>query len=865
MRRSGLVLAFLIALNGAVVAGPSPFAYDIQFRPGSDTDALAWTSFGGVFTDDGGASWRWVCLFPLGTGGGNPDSAISPSGAVFHTSSAGLRISRDRCVFDLSPLGERFASRVAIGPDGAIFVAMSEEGDALADPPVPPDSWIYKSIDDGLNFDAGTAVGTGGESWQSLEVAPADPNRVYLAGTRGDAAQQTLELLLFRSDDGGQNFMPLPVSVFDATAATDVKIAAVSRTDPDRVLVSDWDDFGDEALYLSVDGGEAWTRVLQVDRPITAVLFRANGEAVVSTDDGRIYRSTDGQSFELVPQPHPVVGCLRETLAGVLWVCTSRIEPPPYDYRLMTTDLSSWTGRLRYEDLEKMDCPAGTQQHDVCPEDPPCYAAPMLPGCELMLFPDAALPGGPDAPGVDSPGGCCDAGGDGRQSAVLAVGLMVAILRRRRRVRWRAANVGIALVLLAGCDPAPRDIPPPGCGNGVLEPEFEDGQSVGETCDDGPLTGTAESLCSVDCQSAKLAPVEVTATQELPFPARKLMVSGSWLVASSLDDRGVALVAGDTVHVLKAHAAVADFTISAVDETDWSSPDVVWIEHAAPGLGGPWLLWAEIGEEPIPVIHEIPFPVPDASDIAFLRGTDQLAYVPIVMSVVASGRHYIVRMPHPLHPSGWTTVTDLGPVPSSGPILAVTASASDSYTSRMISFFGTGPAYVVAATPLDLHFYVPPVVEYAGTWPTSIISADNASFTPSAPATEVWTQLAVLAPDGTVYVWKFDRDLGEIDTTYFARFPEGTQQLASLGLAPSSLDIEGSNSSVLGIVDDGSLAFILNNRAGRGLATQQFWIGPSCSVCTLGEQVMQLNGTEWVAFDDLAMRIQTVSLNSGRN
>jgi len=232
---------------------------------------------------------------------------------------------------------------------------------------------------------------------------------------------------------GKFEFYYIPVSAFDVTFFGTVEIAAVSSTDPDRVLarVTAWNTTGGQELYLSVDGGQGWSSVLRLDNPITAVVFRANGEAVVGTEDGRIYRSTDGQTFELVPQPHPAVGCLRESPSGVLWVGTSRFEPAPFDYRLMTTDLTTWTGRLRYEDLEKMGCPAGTQQHDVCPEDPPCFAAPALPGCESPPTPDASLPMTPDAPGTPPPGGCCNAGGGAAQSAVLALGLLIAIRRRR--------------------------------------------------------------------------------------------------------------------------------------------------------------------------------------------------------------------------------------------------------------------------------------------------------------------------------------------------------------------------------------------------------------------------------------------------
>jgi hypothetical protein len=138
-----------------------------------------------------------------------------------------------------------------------------------------------------------------------------------------------------------------------------------------------------------------------------------------------------------------------------------------------------------------------------------------------------------------------------------------------------------------------------GCGDGVVAPE--------EECDDGPGTGTSTSLCTLDCRTARVKWVQLEGNTQLPFPARKMVGGLPVLVISNFDDRGIAIVPvgnkGPPV-ILKKYAAPVSFEVHGVDR-------VVWIERAVPGLGGPWLLWTIIGEDP-PVIREIPYPVEGA-------------------------------------------------------------------------------------------------------------------------------------------------------------------------------------------------------------------------------------------------------------
>src|SRR5262245_5787920 len=100
-------------------------------------------------------------------------------------------------------------------------------------------------------------------------------------------------------------------------------------------------------------------------------------------------------------------------------------------------------------------------------------------------------------------------------------------------VRW-VLLIGIA-VLGAACGPGRQDAPDAvrGCGDGVVQADSEE-------CDDAAGNGTADSLCTLDCQDRTLR-ADILGQTPLPVPARKLIrvrpcFQGEWLVTSNFDD-----------------------------------------------------------------------------------------------------------------------------------------------------------------------------------------------------------------------------------------------------------------------------------------------------------------------------------------
>jgi uncharacterized protein (TIGR03382 family) len=433
-----VVLGSLLAgLAGTALAnGRNPATSTINFRRGMESHVINGMTFGVVISKDNGATWTWQCEDAVGYGGMyDPDYAITNSGALFATTFDGLKVNRDGCVYTgsvLSPEGSdpiRFFSAVTVASDGAIYASSVDMTDGK----------IYKSTDDGATFpQAVLPPGTlPNDWWQSLETAPSDPDTVYLSGYR--AAGQGRVFFLFKSTDGGQTFAPMPQTGISTTPNSTIEFVGIGRTDPDliyaRVTLSQ--DLIGDAIYRSTNGGTSWTKILELDAAISFVL-RGNGQLVAGTQVMGSF-SSDDQGLNWTPLVNPPkINCLAENSAGEVWACTQNYGTPqePGDgFGIMkTTDLATWTGVLKYQDLREPEpCPVGTVQRDKCDAQLWCGLCAQL-GCNANRNCEVNGDGVPvDGPVVNDPKGCCQSGGDGVAGLLAISGAVGMVLLRRRR------------------------------------------------------------------------------------------------------------------------------------------------------------------------------------------------------------------------------------------------------------------------------------------------------------------------------------------------------------------------------------------------------------------------------------------------
>jgi hypothetical protein len=479
MRRA---LLLVLSLAGTARANGRPDAVStIHWQQGDPQHLAAGLTFGLILSQDGGATWQWMCEKAVGYGGMyDPDYAYTASGALFATTFDGLRVMRDGCVFGAAPPGNTFVSQVRLAPDGRVFYAASDAAD----------SSIYQSSDDGMSFPISASPGRPNDWWESLVFG--SDQRVYLAGYRfqshclagtvgygdpcltdadcpaieprrhkgptcGDASKL---YLVRRSDDGGATFAiePTSPSLPAPQNGTTLAIVGVDPANPDIVYARL--RATTDSLYVSSDGAVTWTKVLDEPEHFSFVV-RKSGELVVGTKLSGSKRSADhGATWtDLVSPPH--IGCLYESPSGEVWACTQNYAQmmtpempaiPADGFGIMkSTDLATWTGVLRFQDIAApVSCPAGTAQHDSCVEKDMgmpsvwCCLAMQLgitnagADCSGRLACVASPPPDGMPPPVDGviksppppPGGCCDAG---EIASLWLVVPIVGVLRRRRR------------------------------------------------------------------------------------------------------------------------------------------------------------------------------------------------------------------------------------------------------------------------------------------------------------------------------------------------------------------------------------------------------------------------------------------------
>ena len=426
--------------------GRPPQTSSITFRPGMEREILAGTSFGLLFSKDNGATWRWMCEDALPYGGMyDPDYEITTSGTLFATTFDGLKVNRDGCVFDSllapPPPALKFFSVLARSSSNVIYAAAAD----------PTDANIYKSTNDGMSFTTVTQPGMLNDWYQSLEVAPSDPNRLYVSGYRfvQSGSGTTKEFFMFTSVNGGTAWTPMSLTGIQTMSNSTLDIAAVSRTNPLHIFarVTLEDNAIADGLYESINGGTSWAKI-RSEMGSMSVLLRANGDLIIGTQTRGSFKRAMGQSQFTALANAPHINCLAENSAGEVWACTQNYGSPavPTDNNgiMKSTDLVTWQPVLKYQDIfEPVACPTSTLQYMKC--DQPDTAGGPLGWCglcgQLGCDPKRVCPADVDAPpdagiGTSKGKGCCDAG-DGAPSA-LVIGAMIGIVLVRRRRCSRA-------------------------------------------------------------------------------------------------------------------------------------------------------------------------------------------------------------------------------------------------------------------------------------------------------------------------------------------------------------------------------------------------------------------------------------------
>jgi hypothetical protein len=444
MRRFALAAVLVGALTGTAAAnGRAPGTSTIHFELGHEQNVAAGMTFGLVLSSDGGATWHWMCEDAIGYGGvWDPDYSYTSTGALFATTFNGLKVMRNGCTFDSTPPGNLFVSQDELAPNGNLLFASVD----------PNDDKVYQSTNDGMTFPtSATPPGAALNDWySSLFFQPGSSTVAYLTGYRFTGT--TKSLLVYKTTNGGTSWTAVTTTPLafntDFSNSSSIDVVGVDATGNVYARVSYPDGNVGGAIWKLPPAQVTWTKIRQKADNVS-FLIRSNGDLVLATPTlGAEKSSNGGTTWTALTNP-PHINCLVENAAHEVWACTRNYgdaNNPSDGFGIMkTTDLATWSGVLKYEDIQgPVSCAAGTMQKDVCENQRWCGLKMQLGITSTAIDCSAVTPdGAPDAgSGSDGSngsnshhgggGGWCSTGSGG--TTPLLVGLLVAgtLLRRRR-------------------------------------------------------------------------------------------------------------------------------------------------------------------------------------------------------------------------------------------------------------------------------------------------------------------------------------------------------------------------------------------------------------------------------------------------
>jgi hypothetical protein len=434
LRRPALALLAALAAEAPAASanGRFPAAQHVVMGPGDAARDIALrTTFGLLLSRDGGEHFGWMCeeamLWPAAPPPGfDPPIEQGARGVVF-AGLTGLRHTADGCAVEEVLAGPpvAMADLTRHPGSGALFAVEATAGAANA---------VYRAAPDGRRFER-LGAGVADVIFDTVEVAPSDPLRLYLTGRD----QRNNRPRILRSDDGGVTLTAL------AGTPEGIDSAWVSGVDPnaaDTLFVRATVGIG-AALYRSTDGGRSFRRLVATPDPMLGFALAPDGRGVwVGGVATGLLRSDDGGDTFRRVHALPVL-CLRHH-AGALWACSDGAEGP-FALGRSTDGGERFEVVLRFEDAARLAgavaCP-GAAAEARCADRWPSLRAELLASAPRDAGPprDAATPrdAGPprDAATPREPAGCAAAPSrepDRPALALTAAAALGACSARRRR------------------------------------------------------------------------------------------------------------------------------------------------------------------------------------------------------------------------------------------------------------------------------------------------------------------------------------------------------------------------------------------------------------------------------------------------
>jgi hypothetical protein len=434
-----------IAPEDAHANGRLPSARQLVVSRTDPSLLVVETTFGLLVSRNAGASFGWVCEPALGY----PSTVTQdPSIGITSTSllagvTQGLAVSTDNACTWRFLLNEPIADVVVRQDDPHSAFALSSRYFGLTDAGMNAfRTAVYATHDDGATW---VPVGTPFDSdllAETIDVAPSDPNVVYIGGGRtmlADDGSLVGEGVVMASTNGGATFATTKIPLlapYETQGAA--YVSAVDPANPQRVYVRIHDVFVDR-LLVSDDGAATFRTIYQATGTLPGFALSKDGSTLALGDSAAgIFvahppAADAGAAFAFTKQSSLVVECLAWS-SGNLYACTGlplQFLVSADEGRTFATEFSfgCTQGPLACAaDAGVAQCGAsvGVLQSSVgsCPEAGADGGAP-----------DAAvsLDGGAEKPGARSPSCGCSAGQAGAMGGLTAAALLLSMLAWRRR------------------------------------------------------------------------------------------------------------------------------------------------------------------------------------------------------------------------------------------------------------------------------------------------------------------------------------------------------------------------------------------------------------------------------------------------
>ncbi|HYV66259.1 MAG TPA: hypothetical protein VE964_08445 [Myxococcales bacterium] len=324
MRRAALALAIAVS-SGARADGAFPTGMSVLVPPSAPQRILMGTTFGLVLSEDGGATFRYVCE-PYVMGSSNSGNTV----LVYQTGSDGAIVAAHLdALSHTSDLGCTWTRSSGFGADVLVT-------DAFFDPSNPSSvlaigllsaggSSLFASADGGRSFGSvlltsGTPPVNPGERLLSLEIAASSSNVSYAtAFALPGGSTPTGAAALLRSGDGGASW-----TRFELGPSVQVRIAQVDPADANTVYLLVTSSTSDE-IRVTADGGATIQPLLAPGTFLGGFVRGSDGTLFAGTRNGDFYvRAPGATSFARLPGPHLL--CLGER-AGRVYACgTSALD-----------------------------------------------------------------------------------------------------------------------------------------------------------------------------------------------------------------------------------------------------------------------------------------------------------------------------------------------------------------------------------------------------------------------------------------------------------------------------------------------------------------------------------------------------------